>query len=582
MSLKNFCAAPWVEGVLRVNGGFFTCCRNTTKLGNWQQEGLQKVWHSQSYQQFRQAIINGKFPDDQCRRCYHNGTSRTLLIELLTPLETYLRIVSEFFEAHAHSQEKMLLQECMEIKELFKLTAFTPEAQQKLQTYFTMLRNCAMAVTTVPSAVQHAFEKLNIIGDITQSFLSGELTPSHVAPFRQVHLISKCNAQCIQCPGRYTGEIFEGPELEEAYLPIAFSYADDIIDFFMNGSDFLFYKSWKSIAHILTQHGVKLGISTNGILLTPANIRYLIDHQIIHKLNISMDGATKATVEEIRIHVNFEILLHNMRFLFQYATERQYDFVLSISFVLLKRNYHEFPALLRLIHDLKKGYAYPRTISVFCQSLETYNIPAYMQFYQQEHHALVHRDALIKTFDEVFMLWQSFRDVMDVGVFYAQTIEEFVTHNYPFPPLVSHSQERSSGTKIHFGFQGNAQSYQQEGWSFPESGHTWTVGNTAALIIPLPQTQQSMAIRFTVQPLVIAGKLEQQGVNVFANDYLVGTLSIIDTGEYAVMIGGHYLNNAALTLRFELPNATSPKDLGISTDERMLALAFQTLQWSFS
>ena len=577
MSLKNFCAAPWVEGVLRAKGQFLTCCRNATVFGNWQQDGLLKVWHAQSYQQFRQTILDGEFPDEQCQRCYHNGTSRPLQSELLAPFDTYLQIILEYFQAQNKHQAMQRLSELPSIKSLWTLTSLSNDAQHLLQEYVTTLQEF-MQHTSLPVEIRNAITKLHIIGNITHSFLAGELTPQHVAPFRQVHLISKCNAQCIQCPGRYTGEIFNGPELDEASIPTAFSYADDMIDFFMNGSDFLFYKSWKTIADILTQHGVKLSISTNSILLTPANIRYLIDHRIMHKLNISMDGATKGTVEAIRINVNFDTLLHNMRFLFEYASECQYDFSLSISFVLMQRNYHEFPDLLRLLHELKNGYAYPQKIHVFCQSLETYNIPGYMQFYQTDHHALVSRDALIKTFDEVLTLSQTYKNMMNVGVFYTSNIEEFVAQDYPFPPMVSQSQKESSLPKILFGIQGNAQRYQQDGWSLPEIGHTWTSGRSATLVIPDLKSQNGIVLHFAVHPLIMPAKLEQQRINVVVNDHALDTVSIENAGEYAVTIGADCCrHDNGLKITFELPDATSPKELGINSDERILALAFQSI-----
>ena len=82
----------------------------------------------------------------------------------------------------------------------------------------------------------------------------------------------------------------------------------------MNGSEFLLYKGWKKVAALLASQGVKLSISTNGIRLTPENIKYLIDNTIVQKLNISMDGATKATVEGIRVNVDFDNLMNTLHF----------------------------------------------------------------------------------------------------------------------------------------------------------------------------------------------------------------------------------------------------------------------------
>jgi len=89
---------------------------------------------------------------------------------------------------------------------------------------------------------------------VVQDFVSGNVRPSVVAPFRQANLIAVCNARCIHCPGRFTGDIsegalsYEGRRIKE--MPIedverSFAREDDIIDFFLNGSEFLLLKSWQ-------------------------------------------------------------------------------------------------------------------------------------------------------------------------------------------------------------------------------------------------------------------------------------------------------------------------------------------------
>ena len=46
----------------------------------------------------------------------------------------------------------------------------------------------------------------------------------------------------------------------------SFAREDDIIDFFLNGSEFLLLKSWQDIARRLKAQGVRVRVSTNGML----------------------------------------------------------------------------------------------------------------------------------------------------------------------------------------------------------------------------------------------------------------------------------------------------------------------------
>lgn len=478
----NFCAAPWVEGLVRPDGTFQTCCRNATSFGNWPQEGLQAAWHSARFQDFRKRIAEGKFPDTSCKMCYDNGTVRSLYQELHGPFQLNKRIVFDYLNT--------ALPEIVQIEKLFVQKEPNAEATDILKRYFQSLdalqgqvhqagsarqglinrmvcksfyfadylvdqarRHRRIGIALVKSGAlpllkhftgrpfvpafssatyENALTKLRTIGTIARSYLYRDLTPPVVAPFRQVGLIYRCNARCIHCPGRFSGEITEGPELDKDLVDQAFSYPEGIIDFYMNGSEFLFYRDWKRIAARLVDNGTKLSISTNGILLTPPTIQYLIDKQIIKSLNISIDGATKETVESIRTNVNFEKLVHSIDFLFHYATEKQYNLSFSFSFVLMKKNYREFPRLVTLVHQLKGDRAYP-TVTVYCQALENAGIEGYGDFVHQQHHSLIERSELMSTFDEA--LKESQRTGISTNAFYYLPIKDFVQQGYPFPPL---------------------------------------------------------------------------------------------------------------------------------------------------
>jgi MoaA/NifB/PqqE/SkfB family radical SAM enzyme len=436
-NMKGFCAAPWTEGVAYADGYLRTCCRNSTPFGNWKTDGLQNVWRSEAFQQFRGAIARGEFPDDACANCYRNGTARPLYSAIGAPFENYRQLVSEYLGGRVPEIDR--------IQELFGERAPNVQMAGILQAYFSTL--VRLNHDGCPPPIKVAFSKLTAIGEIVRAFLDGSLVPPVVAPYRQVQLMASCNARCIHCAGLFSGEIVSGLSLEQEFIDEALSRPEDVIDFFMNGSEFLLYPGWKKIAARLARNGVKLSISTNGILLSPENTKYLIDNNVLQYLNVSVDGARKETIESIRVNVRYENLIQNIAFLLSYARAKRSECAMSFSFVLMRRNYREFPELVSLIGRLRDGDAsrwsrlspFRRSkpnspdIKVYCQALENEDIPAYRKFVEKEHHSLVERDELIRTFGRVQRA--SKKTGIPVYAFYWQPLRQFIEDGCPFPPL---------------------------------------------------------------------------------------------------------------------------------------------------
>lgn len=424
--MRNFCAAPWVEGVIYMNGNLQTCSRNSTVFGSLKEQSLEEAWRSETFQNFRKRIAKGEFPDEQCRNCYGNGTARSLIAEFDRVLYINSVIVSDHLNNSSVSRLRRLLS---------RRTASNGDDKffKKYLSEIECLLNKSNKSKKIDVRVKNALKKLRIIGIAVRDYLKGAELPEIVAPYRQVNLISGCNARCIMCCGRYNGEIYRNQFMDESYIRRAFSRREDITGFFLNGSEFLLYPKWRELAMALAGDGVKLSISTNGILLTPKNIRFLVDNKIVKNLNVSMDGATKETLESIRVNVKYDRLVKNLKYLFSYATEKKYDFLLTFSFVLMRRNYKEFPLLVRLINSIRNGFTYPN-VNIFCQALETYNIPGYNEFYRQEHHSTVDRDELIKVFKET--LKASKNTGIETGAFYSYRLKDFIKRGCPFPVFV--------------------------------------------------------------------------------------------------------------------------------------------------
>ena len=91
---------------------------------------------------------------------------------------------------------------------------------------------------------------------------------------------------------------------------------------------------------------------TNGTLLDEEKITAMLQARL-SRLVVSIDGATAATYESIRVGANFERLIHNLRLLQRMKTEqRRSRPLLRFNFVMMRRNIEELPSLIQLADQL--------------------------------------------------------------------------------------------------------------------------------------------------------------------------------------------------------------------------------------
>lgn len=426
-----------------MNGAFKACCKNPTDFGQWQKDGLDRIWFSEQYQAFRKDIVEGRYPDAYCETCCLNGSSQSLRQLLQKPLQEYARNLEEHYPAGIHhiGRLRSILEPVNEARMLKRLRAEL-NVRVVLAKYRLHLRKCSRLVRAgkLPEALGITIAKLMLIARIVEDFLMGNLNPAAVAPLRQANLISICNARCIHCPGLFSDEIVKGKkmpgggyfkEMSEGDVEKCFEAEEHIIDFFMNGSEFLFGKTWPLVAERLKKQGVKARVSTNGMLLTEQNARLLIDNGYLGKLNLSLDGGTKETIERIRQRVDFDRVVKNLTFLLEYAAEKDYSFPFSMTFVLMDINYGELAEFVRLAERFHKINPKIRP-SIMVQPLARKGVQGYADFVAGHHPALVEKATLDAVFQE--MLEQSRASGITVFVFFTWRLEEFIKKGCPIPP----------------------------------------------------------------------------------------------------------------------------------------------------
>jgi len=163
------------------------------------------------------------------------------------------------------------------------------------------------------------------------------------APIRVAWLITrKCNLMCRHC---YFGA---GPSLNSHEL--SFGCVKNLLQKVADAGVFIIYytggepfvrKDFMEILKLSSDLGLKIGISTNGLLLNENNIEKITQLSVI-KVQVSLDGASKGTHEFIRGSNTFERTVSNIKKLVESNIDT------GITFVCHKGNIRELEDIIRL------------------------------------------------------------------------------------------------------------------------------------------------------------------------------------------------------------------------------------------
>jgi len=136
------------------------------------------------------------------------------------------------------------------------------------------------------------------------------------------------------------------------------------------------------------------------------------------------------------------------------------------------------------------------------------------------------------------------------------------------------------GQEIRFGEGGNAEKYLKYGWNSPGQGvGTWTAGTKALLYLSVPPPESDLALRARLYPFLVKGKLDTQRVIVSVNGTEVGTWTLDKPGYYELALPRETVGtNPWLLVSLSLPDAVSPKKLGVNPDIRALSARWERLE----
>jgi len=118
-----------------------------------------------------------------------------------------------------------------------------------------------------------------------------------------------------------------------------------------------------------------------------------------------------------------------------------------------------------------------------------------------------------------------------------------------------------------------AEPYLWYGWSVNEAIYRWADGREATVVFSVDQIEDA-ELKIKMAPLIIAGKIEQQRVSILLNDHTLDSLLLRDERpqEYSYKLPKELLQRNNI-IKFLMPDAKTPRSMGVNRDERTLALA---------
>jgi hypothetical protein len=123
----------------------------------------------------------------------------------------------------------------------------------------------------------------------------------------------------------------------------------------------------------------------------------------------------------------------------------------------------------------------------------------------------------------------------------------------------------------------NLETLLVDGWSSPENWGRWAMGQRAAIKVAL-ETDHSYAVVIKAFPFC-PPSFEGQTIEVKWDDVQLGSYAFLTCEERTLTfsIPAESINRESSNLSFEFGQALSPANLGLSSDQRPLAVGFRSL-----
>jgi radical SAM protein with 4Fe4S-binding SPASM domain len=173
--------------------------------------------------------------------------------------------------------------------------------------------------------------------------------------FVQIEPVGQCNLRCRMCPIQFRSD--GAPGQPRAFMD--FSVFCRLIDQFPEITELqlqglgepLLHPQFFAMVRYAAARGILVSTNTNLTVMSEPRAEECVQSGL-HTLHVSLDGASKATYEMIRVRSRFERVIRNLRRLMQAkANLRSALPHIRLVAVVMRGNLHELPELVRLAHE---------------------------------------------------------------------------------------------------------------------------------------------------------------------------------------------------------------------------------------
>lgn len=116
------------------------------------------------------------------------------------------------------------------------------------------------------------------------------------------------------------------------------------------------------------------------------------------------------------------------------------------------------------------------------------------------------------------------------------------------------------------------------GWSYPESWGVWSMGPKAKLILPFPFNVKPKKLELNMRGFTVS-EHPLQRVEIWVNGKFSQSVALSEGAPSQIMIDVPLSNRDYVMIEFKLPDAVSPKKLGIGDDHRPLGIGLESFMF---
>jgi len=182
---------------------------------------------------------------------------------------------------------------------------------------------------------------------------SGSVEASNKPVQLFLEVSSRCNLRCKKCGFSWDPSLAKnGRDLSWPILARMEDFFAAAIEVHTFGYGEMFlYPELAPLVTVLKNHGCRTSGITNGMLIRPADVVWLVATGY-DQLTFSIDGGTEATMEKLR-GASLAKVLHVLELIHQEKERRKSEFPrIVVNFVAQNDNYHELPELARQLAPL--------------------------------------------------------------------------------------------------------------------------------------------------------------------------------------------------------------------------------------